>query len=534
MDNSRTNGPIKARYEKQALTRKPFLDRARECSKYTIPTLIPPEGANEHTKFKTPYQGVGARGVNNIAAKLLLALFPPNSPFFKLYIPDDKVKAEIEQDPQTKDQIELALSKIEQKGAKHIESSNARSSLFEALRHLVVGGNILLYCPKDKKLSLQVYKLENYVVKRDPAGNTVSLITKETTVWELLPDKVKEIVPRPPEENADPNKKYEKKIDIYTEIALVDDRWIVKQEIEGKNPPDSFGHYPKEKCPWIPLRFVKVDGEDYGRGYVEEYLGDIISLEELMRSIVQGSVAAAKILFMVKPNSVTKKKTLENAENGDIVEGSADDVSTLQANKFNDFRVASETAQKITERLSHAFLMNTAIQRQAERVTAEVIRFMAQELEDAIGGIYSLLAQELQLPFIKLVLDRLSQQGVLPTLPANLVDITIVTGLEALGRGQEMAKLDTFLKHLSPLGPEVIAQYVNLDNYMTRLATYLGMDLTGLIKSKEEIAEEQARQQDAMQKAEMQKLMLNKGPDYIKAGTQAAQAYNEAQQPPTQ
>jgi len=69
---------------------------------------------------------------------------------------------------------------------------------------------------------------------------------------------------------------------------------------------------------------------------------------------------------------------------------------------------------------------------------------------------------------------------------------------------------------------------------MTRLATYLGMDLTGLIKSKEEIAEEQARQQDAMQKAEMQKAMLNKGADYIKAGTQAAQAYNEAQQPPTQ
>ena len=51
--------------------------------------------------------------------------------------------------------------------------------------------------------------------------------------------------------------------------------------------------------------------------------------------------------------------------------GDANDVSTLQLQKFNDFRVAQETIRTLTERLSYAFLNNSAIRRDAERVTAE-------------------------------------------------------------------------------------------------------------------------------------------------------------------
>ena len=66
--------------------------------------------------------------------------------------------------------------------------------------------------------------------------------------------------------------------------------------------------------------------------------------------------------------------------------------------KFNDFRVAQESAQKIEERLAAAFLLNSSVQRDAERVTAEEVRFMAQELESTLGGVYSVLSQEFQLP----------------------------------------------------------------------------------------------------------------------------------------
>ena len=61
-----------------------YLDRARSCSKLTLPYVMPEEGHGAHSRLETPFQGVGARGVNNLASKLLLALLPPNAPFFRL------------------------------------------------------------------------------------------------------------------------------------------------------------------------------------------------------------------------------------------------------------------------------------------------------------------------------------------------------------------------------------------------------------------------------------------------------------------
>src|SRR5687767_367206 len=77
---------LAARYQRLEEQRRPFLERARECARYTLPFLMPPEGHTKDTHFKTPWQGVGARGVNNLASKLLLTLLPPNSPFFRLVL----------------------------------------------------------------------------------------------------------------------------------------------------------------------------------------------------------------------------------------------------------------------------------------------------------------------------------------------------------------------------------------------------------------------------------------------------------------
>ena len=73
----------------------------------------------------------------------------------------------------------------------------------------------------------------------------------------------------------------------------------------------------------------------------------------------------------MRPNGTTKIQNLAKSDNGAFIQGSADDVSVLQMNKINDFRVTQETAGQITERLSFAFLLNAAVTRDAERVTAE-------------------------------------------------------------------------------------------------------------------------------------------------------------------
>ena len=93
---------------------------------------------------------------------------------------------------------------------------------------------------------------------------------------------------------------------------------------------------------------IRVDGEDYGRSYVE-HLGDLVSLEGLTKAIVEGAICICKTLFMVSPNGTTRAKAIAESENGSIIEGNANDVSVLQVGKFPDFRVAQETMMKIEQ-----------------------------------------------------------------------------------------------------------------------------------------------------------------------------------------
>ena len=77
-----------ARYNQLVSNREPYLQRARDCSKVTIPGLVPDVNYGDAGGLKTPYQSFGARGTNFLSNKLLVTLFPPNSPFFKLEIDD--------------------------------------------------------------------------------------------------------------------------------------------------------------------------------------------------------------------------------------------------------------------------------------------------------------------------------------------------------------------------------------------------------------------------------------------------------------
>ena len=260
---------------------------------------------------------------------------------------------------------------------------------------------------------------------------------------------------------------------------------------------------PIEKSPFIPLRMFRVAHEAYGRSYCEELLGDLKSLEYLSKAIVEGSAAAAKIIFLCNPNGTTRPDALARAANGSIVAGNPNDVAPLQMQKQADLTVALNTIARIEQRLSFAFLLNSAIQAGAsgrDRVTAEEIRMVAQELEAGLGGIYSVLSVELQLPLVNRKMAMMERQGRLPRLPKDVVKPQITTGLDALGRGNDKAKLIEFLQTLAgTMGPEAMARFVNSRELITRLAAADGLDTFKLIKSEEELMAEEEQQAMMMQ-----------------------------------
>lgn len=478
----------KSRYAKMEAIRKTYTTRAEECAKYTIPMEFPKESNSYTTNYETPYQSLGARGVNNLTSKLMLALFPPNSPFFRLTL-GEEVKQALGDDPATKRQWEEALSMIERKMQSYMENHQVRTSMYEAFNQLLIPGNVLLFLPPAEG-GVRIYKLNSYCVSRDGVGNVMEIVTKESIAYGALSEEAQRCI------QAD-NVAFDKNYEVYTHTYLEGDIFKSYQEIEGQIIPGSEQEYPRDKSPWIPLRLKKMDGEDYGRSFIEDYIGDLKVLEALSKSTTQVAAIASNILFLVNPNAVTRISELQKASSGDFIKGRLEDVQVLQINKTNDLQITSNEKADITSRLSYAFLLNSAVQRNGDRVTAEEIRYVARELEDTVGSIYSILAQELQLPLVKRVMIQMMRQGHLPDLPegAKGIEPMIVTGIEALGRGHDLNNLDTFIRY-AQVFPEAFQTSVKQAEILRQIATSLGIDSASVIKTDEEIQQEQ---QQAMQ-----------------------------------
>ena len=518
-------------YNKLSTNREQFLNIAYDCAELTIPTLLMRnEKPPAYQEFKTPWQSVGAKGVVTLSSKLMLGLLPPSTSFFKLQLDDSKLGIEIP--PEAKSEMDLSFAKIERMIMESIAASTDRVQIFSAIKHLVVTGNSLVYMGKDGMI---VYPLNRYVVDRDGNGNVIKIITREKVNIDQL-GMVKELI-------NDPNKndsEHEKDVNVYTCIKLTPKGWIWYQEVHDILIPGSEGKAPKDKSPWLPLRFVTVDGEDYGRSRVEEYLGDLKSLEALMQALVEGSAAAAKVVFTVSPSAVTKPATLANAGNGAIIQGRPDDVGVIQVGKTADFQTAFQLVNVIEKRLSEAFLILNV--RQSERTTAEEVRMTQMELEQQLGGLFSLLTTEFLIPYLNRKMHILQRTKQIPTVPKNLVRPTIVAGINALGRGQDRESLVAFITTIAQtMGPEALARYLNADEAIKRLAASQGIDVLNLVKTMEEMAEEteQAQQQAQMQSLTEQAGQLagtpmmdpSKNPEMAEAMKQMGPAMAEQPQP---
>ena len=473
------------------------LRRAIDCSSLTIPSCIPESDQNygslpqTYNKLDSLYQGAGARGVSNLTAKIALALYPPNQPFFRLVIDKAKVEQQLAQmgdeAQEVMGQLDLKLASYERLVMQRLDELQTRPALFEAVRHLIIGGNALLHVGRD---SVRMFGLRSYVVDRDPEGNVRELVIREQVSPEFLPISATE-----------QEKESQEYCDVYTHVTMDpdEDRCEWFQEYDGRKLQGQTGFSKMDACPYLVLRLHRVAGEAFGRGIVEEALGDLQSLESLSQAIVQGSLIAAKAVALVNPNGTTRADAISRAENGAVVPGNAADVEFLQVQKSTDFATALQTMQIIEKRLNFTFLNNEASTRDASRVTATEIRLMAEQLEAGLGGTYSVLAHELQLPLIKRVMSIMSIEGSMPAIPKGLIQPVVQTGLEAIGRGNDKARLTNFIQTIgAALGPEALAQYVNPSELIRRFATSDGIDTDGLVKSDDELQGEQAQQQQLM------------------------------------
>jgi len=482
----------KKRYDKLVKARSNYLTRAEDASKLTIPQLYTGnyDSESDGNSYANPYQSLGARGVNNLANKIILTLFPPATAFFKMGLNPITLK----EMKKGEGEIDQALQILEKSIVNEMETSQLRSSLVDMLKQCIVGGSALLHVPKEE--DPKIISMENFGIKRSKSKKVLELIIKECLVYSELDNATKEQVKKS-SEISEKHLKDDKPLDVYTVVKRNEDgmyeeyQEILKMKIDGTS-----GTYKPKDLPYVFVPFVD-RGEHYGRSYVEDFIGDLNSYEGLRKSVLEAAAESARIIYLVRPNATLTTKKLQSANSGDVLMGNPDDVGTLQADKRMDLQVGQAEMEILRMDLSTMFLLDSSVRRNAERVTAEEIRRVSQELEVSLGGIYSTLANVLQEPLVKLYLGRLKHKGLINEALKDSIDLEVITGSAALGRGTEFNAISTFIQTMQVTLGQEFGTYIKMPEMIARVANSLDISTSELVKSQEELMQEQQAAQQA-------------------------------------
>jgi hypothetical protein len=272
-----TPGMTRRRYEALASDRKKYEDIAQRCAKVTLPYHHLPDGTTPGTEVEMPVNSLAGNGVNSLANKIMMSLFPPNASFFRFMVKDELLRDYMEATDQTqRTEDETLLADYERIVMHNIRTSGDRASKHEAIELMLVTGNALVYQPKDAPL--KVYQLRRFVVKRDPLGKVIEIITSEDIDPRTASPQIQALYYEGREqegEASDPEVET-----LYTHVRYhrqgSSGRWVVHQEFRGNKVQGTDGSYPEKECPFIPLRPNKIDGWDYGLPFVYRFIGDLL------------------------------------------------------------------------------------------------------------------------------------------------------------------------------------------------------------------------------------------------------------------
>ena len=471
--------------------REPFLKRARLASAVTIPYLLPPEGHTPGDDLQDLYTSLGSKGVNNLASKLMLSLFPTDAPYFQLE-PEPTAIAQIPDGDRVA--VDATLREIEDLITRDLEIRGIRAAIFEALRHLLVSGNVVLHVPDEGPP--KVFGLDRFVVERTSTDEIKSLLLLSTVPTEGLAEGV-DSLPL----TATLGGSEGEQTDIITMISrTTEGEYQITQEIDESETFRATRTVSKARLPYKVVRLNKISGEAYGRGYVDEHIGDLKTLEGLSQALVEGVAITVETIFLCDPQGQTDPADLEATPNGGYAPGRVADGQALQVGKALDLRVGREMAEEIKRELKQSFLLLSGIQRDAERVTAAEHQSLARELETSLGGVYPTLTSELQLPLVSLTMARMTEDEELPELDEDLLEPRVVTGVEALGRSQELGRLQVASQLLQGMfGPQALAGLLNPSKTADKIFAITGFNAKGLVKTEEQLqAEQQAAQEQAL------------------------------------
>lgn len=462
--------------------RATLLDAFEEYAGYTLPHLFPPEERTS-VEQQVDYQSFGAQAVNNLAAKIVTTMFHPTRPFFKAKAPAEYIR----ESGRAESDIEADLSAVEREAMVKFAEKDGRTAMTDLALQLIVTGNAMLNKPTGKKY--RVFSYRDFDATYDTFGDMSSAVVRE---WVSMQD----LSPENAQLCAQYGKQPHEQVQVFTgikRIKRVNDMnyYVVWQEIEhfcvlSKN----YGVYSEDTLPWNPQRMYTGSNRHAGIGLVEMYIADIHMLSKIAQADQDLIAVLTDIKTLVVPGARTKVKELNDAIPGSYVAGHPDDLHSHTHDVSNQMGILDAKMDRVVRRLSQVFLLTSNAIRDAERVTAEEIRYIANELDQTHVGFYSRLARTLQRPLAKDFLREVS-----PLL--KKFTPLIITGLESLSRMTELDNYRGFIADITNTGQALQgphAAWINVEKLTKKFASGWGLDVTDVMYTPVEKQAEEQRQ----------------------------------------
>lgn len=489
------NTTVEARWNQLHWAREETLERRRLHALYTIPKLFPPENHFDTQPLPLVYSSYPANLVKGLGSQMTNGVFPTSQvPFFQLAsknIPD-----------QLRQRFAGAAQDVERLIVDRLRSSNYRTVLHEAMLHLIVLADAVLYQGED--YNFRLYRVDRFVLRRDAEGRIAEMIVQDWLATDLLEPELARLnggKPTAPTQSYGATGNLEPH---YTRLLWNrnTESWDVTKEFRG-NVYESDVSY--KNPPYYHIGWSRVSTEDYSRSLVEENFEDIAALQRLEQAFVEGAEAGSRFKVLVNPTGLTKTEDIMAGANGDVVPGRQDDVTTLTVDVGRHLTAAGLKIQSLKQELSDAFLASQATRLRGERVTATQVEMAMREVSENLGEVFAQVASSLQRGVVLYSMDLETERGTLPPewqqlVSTGSVTIEVKTGLDAIGRQQEGQRLRAVLEDFTRLPPQIQEQAVSAlrgGDVLRALFRTAGLDPDEYVLSEQEIAEAQAQQASA-------------------------------------
>jgi hypothetical protein len=483
----------------------------RRLSDITLPSLFPPEHWDTGDELETTNQSIAAYLINSLTNGLTLAALPPNLPMCKFDPVEEALADDIQADPELWSQTTYSLSRREATHRSRMSRTDARTAYGRSMKLQIVTGNACtLWTDLDHP---RTYSMHHYVVVRDANGAPLVTVLKDSVSLATADDDIADAAKAHwTREGKDfSGSPWKHSIDIYHVQKLVKKgeklEWLYWQEVEGGTVvEDSEAWAPHDAAHMMPAGLIHEPGSDWCLPYCLDYEGDLQSLENLEAACQDSAAAIAWFLFLVDPTGQTSIRDVQKADNLEVIPGRADDVTTMQTQKAGDMQAVSSKAEQVARRLGMAFAAKASIQRDAERVTAEEWQTLTQELDKALGGLYTEISRGTQRWFVmRMIHLHQIESPKLKPLPPGLVQVGVTTGVDSIGQNSDHANLIGWAREgVETLGPEAFSAEINRSDYLRRTAAYRGVKTDGLVKTDQQKSQDQAQ---AIQQQQQQTLL---------------------------